>query len=210
MRKTTLTTRLTLMAAGLLVASAHAVAQAPVASTPAGSQPAVVVSGDQVPPADYVIGSNDVLSVVFWRDETMTTDVVVRPDGKISLPLINEIEVIGLTPEELRLRVTELASKYVQDPAVSVVVKEINSRIVFITGNVGKPGTYPLMAPTTVMQLIAVAGGLNEWAKEDRIIVLRDEGGQYQRFRFNYKWVLEGKNPLQNIQLRPGDTVLVP
>ena len=206
-----LTTRLTLIAAGLLAASAQAVAQsAPAASTPAGSQPAVVVSGDQGPPADYVIGSNDVLSVVFWRDETMTTDVVVRPDGKISLPLINEVEVIGLTPEELRLKVTDLASKYVQDPEVSVVVKQINSRIVFITGNVGKPGTYPLMVPTTVMQLIAVAGGLNEWAKEDRIIALRDEGGQYERFRFNYKWVLEGKNPLQNIQLRPGDTVLVP
>lgn len=173
------------------------------------AQPRGATVGIEAPP-DYVIGPSDVLSIVFWRDESMTTEVVVRPDGKISLPLINDVHAAGLTPEKLREQVTELSSKFLQDPAVSVVVKIINSRVVFITGNVGKGGTYPLMAPTTVLQLIAMAGGLTEWARQDGIVILRNDNGKHLRFPFNYRWVLEGKNPRQNIELKPGDTILVP
>lgn len=205
---------------GLLAGLTDAIAQTAPTTPPApGTQtapppqaapPARPVPAGLTPPLDYVIGAADQLSIVFWRDETMSTDVVVRPDGKISLPLINDVDASGLTPEQLRLRITELALKFVQDPAVSVVVKQINSRQVFIMGNVGKPGPYPLGGSTTVMQLIAMAGGLTEWAKEDGIVVLRNQSGQPTRHTFNYRWVLEGKNMRQNIELRPGDTVLVP
>ena len=115
--------------------------------------------GVTVPP-EYTIGADDVLSVVFWRDKELTSDVTVRPDGKISLPLLNDVHASGLTPAQLKDRIVEESKKYVEDPNVTVVVKQINSRKVFITGEVGKPGPYPLMAPTTVMQLLVVAGGL--------------------------------------------------
>jgi polysaccharide export outer membrane protein len=161
-------------------------------------------------PADYVIGPEDQLSVVFWRDKDLSADVVVRPDGKISLPLLNDVQAGGLTPEQLRHNVTEEAKRYVEDPTASVVVRLINSRKVFVTGEVEKPGTYPLAGPTTVLQLLATAGGLKEYAGKDKIIVLRREAGREISFRFNYKQVIQQKNPAQNIELKPGDTVVVP
>src|SRR2546426_5497092 len=109
------------------------------------------------PPPDYVIGPEDQLSVVFWHDKDMSADIVVRPDGKISLPLLNEIQASGLTPEQLRQRVSAEAKRFIQDPNATVVVRQINSRKVFITGAVEKPGTFPLNGPTTVLQLIAMA-----------------------------------------------------
>ncbi len=118
------------------------------------------------------------LTVVFWRDKDMSSDVAVRPDGKISLPLLNEVQASGLTPEQLRVQVTEAASKFVEDPTVSIVVKEIHSRKVFITGMVNKPGTYPLSGPTTVVQLIAMAGGVLEYADSKHITILRTVNGR--------------------------------
>ena len=123
-------------------------------ATPPANLPAGVAA-----PADFVIGPNDVLTIVFWRDKDMSSDVQVRPDGKISLPLLNDVQAAGLTPEQLRVQITAAATRLVEDPTVSVVVKEINSRRVFITGQVAKPGTYALSGPTTVLQLIAMAGG---------------------------------------------------
>ena len=161
-------------------------------------------------PEDYVIGADDVLGVLFWRDASLSGDVVVRPDGKITLPLINEIDVAGLTTEQLRDRVTEMASRYLDSPTVTVVVREIHSRKVYITGEIAGPGTYPLSASMTVMQLIATAGGLREYANEKNIVVMRFEDGVEKLYRFNYRHVLEGKNIRQNIKLRPGDTVVVP
>ena len=163
------------------------------------------------PPANYVIGPDDVLSVVFWRDKDMTVDVVVRPDGKISLPLINDIQAGGLTPSELREVVSTLARKYVEDPSVTVVVKQINSRKLFITGQVEKPGPYPMGGPTTVVQLIAMAGGLKEFTDGKRILIMRtDKAGKQASFLFNYREVTAGKRLEQNIELHPGDTVVVP
>jgi polysaccharide biosynthesis/export protein len=161
--------------------------------------------------ANYVIGPDDVLSVLFWRDKDMTADVVVRPDGKISLPLINDIQAGGLTPSELCEAVKAVARRYVEDPSVTVVVKQINSRKLFITGQVEKPGPYPMGGPTTVLQLIATAGGLREFADGKRILIMRtDKTGKQTGRLFNYRQVTEGKNLAQNIELQPGDTVVVP
>lgn len=162
------------------------------------------------PPPDYTIGPDDVLIVLFWKDKEMSGEVTVRPDGKISLPLINEIEAAGLKPEELRVKLEEAASKFIEEPTPTIVVKQINSRKVFITGSVLKPGPYPLTAPTTVLQLIAMAGGLSEFANKEKILVLRVVNGRQVSYRFNYKEVSEQKNLHQNQELKIGDTVLVP
>jgi polysaccharide export outer membrane protein len=171
--------------------------------------PATVAASVPLPPG-YVIGAEDVLSVVFWRDKDMSADVVVRPDGKISLPLLNDVDAAGLTPDQLRDRLMKAASKYVADPNATVVVKEIHSRKVFITGNVGKAGAYPLIGEMNVLQLIALSGGLLEYADSKNIMIMRNVGGQQQSFKFNYKDVMKQKNVGQNIVLKPGDTVIVP
>ena len=179
----------------------------PVAITPpAGVTPPTGVT----PPADYVIGVEDVLTIVFWRDKDLSGDVTVRPDGMISVPLINEIRAAGLTPDQLREKLVELAAKYIADPNAVVVVKQINSRKVFITGMVNKIGAYPLTAPMTVLQLIAMAGGLQQYADEENIVVVRTERSRQTSFRFNYKEVMRRRKLEQNIWLQPGDQVLVP
>jgi polysaccharide export outer membrane protein len=159
----------------------------------------------------YVIGADDVLSIVFWRDKDMSAEeVTVRPDGKIALPLLNDIHAAGLTPGQLRDQVVEAARKFVEDPNPTVMVKEINSRKVFITGQVEKPGPYPLKGTATVLQLIATAGGLKEFVSGKNISVIRSEAGHPVVYRFNYQDVLNRENLSQNIELQPGDTVVVP
>jgi len=149
--------------------------------------------------------------VLFWREKDLSVDnIVVRPDGMITLPLINDIKAAGFTPNELRDAVTKAIGEFVETPSATVVVKQINSRKVFITGQVGKPGTYPLTGPTTVLQLIAIAGGVLDFAKENDIVIMRTEGGRTTNFRFQYKDVIKGRNLQQNILLKPGDTVVVP
>ena len=161
-------------------------------------------------PSGYVIGAEDVLSIVFWQDKDMSADVVVRPDGKISLPLLNDMQAAGFTPDELRANIIKTAAKFVQEPNTTVVVKEIHSRKVYITGMVVKGGTFPLSGAMTVMQAIALAGGLQEYADSKNIVIIRKEKGQERYFKFNYKDVLKQKNVEQNILLKPGDTVVVP
>jgi polysaccharide export outer membrane protein len=161
-------------------------------------------------PNDYVIGPEDVLTIVFWQDTELTRDVVVRPDGHISLPLLNDIRAAGLTPEQLRDKLATDAARYVEDATVTVIVKEVKSPKVFITGEVVKPGLYPLNRPTTVLQLIATAGGLQEYARSDQINVVRTEGGRTTFLPFNYKAIMRKKNLQQNVALKAGDTVVVP
>jgi polysaccharide biosynthesis/export protein len=162
-------------------------------------------------PAGYVIGPNDVLSVTFWHDKEMNADaVVVRPDGNITLPLLNDIQAAGLTPAQLRDRILTEAQRYIEDPSPTVAVKEIKSRNVFITGQVDKPGPYPLAGPMTVLQLIAMAGGLKEFADGKNIVVMRSENGRQVAYQVDYKELLKRKNLHQNIDLKPGDTVVVP
>ncbi len=183
-------------------AKTPAVAQA---SKPVAPPPAAVP-----PPPGYVIGPDDVLSILFRYDKDLTTDVTVRPDGMISLPMLSDVPAAGLTPEQLRDKVAESAKRFIEDPAVTVIVKTINSRKVFITGQVAKPGPYPLSAPTTVLQLIAMAGGLSEFADEKNVTIMRTENGKPVSYPFNYKDVTKRKNLKQNIELKPGDTVIVP
>ena len=185
----------------------------PAPATPAKPAPvpaAPAVPTGVMPPPDYVIGTDDVLVVVYWRDKDMSGEVTVRPDGKITLPLVNDIVAAGLTPAQLRDRITEASLRYIEEPNVTVVVRQINSLKVFITGEIGRPGPYPLMAPTTVLQLIALAGGLREYADGKKIVILRTISGKPTGFAFNYKEVVSRKNLRQNIELKPGDTVVVP
>ena len=178
--------------------------QPPQTATAAHAAPAVVL------PPGYIIGVDDVLGILFWRDKDMTGDVTVRPDGKITMPLLNEVQAAGLTPEQLRGVITEGAARYVADPNVTIVVRQINSRKVFLVGQVQKPGPYPLTGPTTVLQLISLAGGLLDYADEKNILVMRTENSREMALRFNYKEVLKGRNLKQNVELKPGDTVVVP
>ena len=159
----------------------------------------------------YVIGPDDVLSIVFWKDKDLSAEVTVRPDGKVSLPLLNDIMAQGRTPDQLRDALKLAAQAFVEDPNPTVMVKEIKSRRVFITGQVEKPGPYPLTSETTVLQLIAMAGGVREFADGSNITIIRKvENGRTQILPFNYRDVLKRKNLDQNVQLKPGDTVVVP
>ncbi len=174
------------------------------------SAPASIDGSAAAVPVGYRIGPDDVLTIVFWRDKDMSGDVIVRPDGKISVPLLNDIDAAGLTPEQLRERLEAGAAKLVRDPKATVVVRQVNSLKVFITGEVTKPGGYAISGRMTVLQLIAMAGGLLEYADREHIVVVRNENGAQTSFRFNYKDVSQQKHVNQNMELRPGDTVLVP
>jgi polysaccharide export outer membrane protein len=151
-----------------------------------------------------------VLGVLFWRDPDMSGDVTVRPDGMVTIPLLRDVKAAGLKPDELREQIQKAASQYIEDPVVTVVVRTINSRKVYITGQVARPGPYPLTTAMTVMQLIAVAGGLGEFADDKNITIMRNEGPRRRVYKFNYKDVARGKTIQQNILLLPGDTVVVP
>lgn len=179
---------------------------APVARAQA---PAPASAGADVP-ADYIIGPGDVIGVQLWREADVSGDVTVRPDGRISLPVIGEMSASGLRPETLQEQIQTAAGKFFTDPTVTVVVRTINSRKVFVTGRVTAPGAHPLVAPLTVMQALALSGGLTEYADAKSITVIRTENGKSRTFKFNYKDVSKGRGLDQNISLRPGDTIVVP
>jgi polysaccharide biosynthesis/export protein len=176
------------------------------ATGPAPAQGPSVASTGISAPTDFVIGPDDVLGVVFWRDADMTGDVTVRPDGMITLPLLRDIKAAGLTPDQLREQIQKAASTLIEDPNVSVVVRQINSRNVFIVGQVMRPGGFPVSGQMTVVQLIANAGGLTEFA-DGKAVITRP--GVAKPFEFNYNDVSKGKKLEQNIVLKPGDTVMV-
>ena len=189
----------------------------PPATKPPATKPAVpgakgpAVAGPVVPTEPgFTIGPEDVLGILVWRDQEMSGDVTVRSDGMISLPLIRDVKAAGLTPGDLADSIQKAVREFVTDASVTVVVRQMNSRKVFITGEVARPGAYPLVSSMTVMQLIAVAGGLNEFAEAKSISVMRVEAGKTRTFPFDYKNVASGRKPEQNIVLKPGDTVVVP
>lgn len=202
-----------------LVASANAQAKPPATTQkpaapatqarPPANAPAAKAAEVAVP-TDFVIGPEDVLGVVFWRETEISGDYTVRPDGMITLPLIGDTKASGLRPEALKEIISKSAGKYLNEVNVTVVVRQMNSRKVFITGNVANPGPYPLTGPRTVMQLISEAGGLTEYAKQGDIRIIREQANTTRSFKFNYKDVSKGKNLQQNIQLLPLDTVVVP
>jgi polysaccharide export outer membrane protein len=160
-------------------------------------------------PTDYVIGVEDLLSVVFWKEKDLSAEVVVRPDGKISLPMLNDVPAVGLTPETLAKVIEQAATKYVRDPGATVIVKEVRSRKIHVIGEVAKPGPFTLGNEMTVLQAIGEAGGFLEHADKGDVVIVRKDGDGEKRFKFNYNEVLRGKNTEQNIKLQPGDTILV-
>jgi polysaccharide export outer membrane protein len=156
----------------------------------------------------YRIGVGDVLHIAVWEEPQLTETAVVRPDGKISMLLVSELNVAGMTPEAAQQALTEQLSKFVHKPRVTVTVQEIHSRMVFITGEVQRPGAYPLTDTMNVVQLVARSGGLTDFAKQKKVYVLR--AANSTRVNVNYERVLKGQAPEQNVQLAPGDTVVVP
>ncbi len=170
--------------------------------------PEVQGSGPQVP-AEYVIGPDDTLHISVWKEPDLTATLPVRPDGKISLPLLNDVPAAGLTPMQLKDSITEKLKKYIADPRVTVVVTAMNSRRFFVTGEVVHSGPMPLLPNMTVLQALSAAG-FNQFANVKGIYLLRTENGRQVKLAFNYKEVVKGNHPEQNIMLKPGDTVVVP
>jgi polysaccharide export outer membrane protein len=171
-----------------------------------GEKPATSSNPD-APGSSYVIGPEDQLLVRVWREPELSGQVSVRPDGKITIQLLNEVQAAGLTPEQLAAKIREgLSATYMKDPQVTVEVKQIQSKKFVLIGEVNKPGPYPLLTPTTVFEAIGLAGGFREFAKQNKISIMR----KGQRIPFNYKDFVKGKKPEQNILLENGDTIIVP
>jgi polysaccharide export outer membrane protein len=171
----------------------------------------VVARAEQDPPNAYAIGIGDVLEISVWKNPELTTTVPVRPDGRISVPLLGDVQAAGMTPLALKQALTDGYKEYVTAPGVSVVVKEIHSRKIYVTGEVAHPGTFDLEPRTKLMQALALAGGLTPYAK-GQVVVLRDgrDGRQEKRYEVDIKAIVKGKRPQDNLLLIPGDTLIVP
>jgi polysaccharide export outer membrane protein len=159
---------------------------------------------------EYRIGPQDLVRIDVWKEPDISRTIPVRPDGKISLPLMNDVQAAGLTAMELAGSIREGLSKYITSPQVTVTVTEINSRRVYVTGEVMRPGAQPLLPNMTALQALTSAGGFTQFAKTKSIYILRNEDGKQVKHPFNYKAVLDGKHPEDNIQLQPGDVFVVP
>jgi polysaccharide biosynthesis/export protein len=159
---------------------------------------------------EYTIGEQDVLYIDVWQEKELSGDVVVRPDGKITVPLVNELYVVGMTPPQLQKILEEKLKPFLTVPQVTVVVRSISSRQVYVIGQVARRGAFPINSTTTILQLLAQAGGPSDFAKRKKIYILRNVNGKQVKYRFNYDEVIQGKDSKQNIVLEPGDTVVVP
>jgi len=174
-----------------------------------GQAAATAAQGAGNDPA-YVIGAQDVLKIDVWKEEQLTRTVPVRPDGKITLPLLNDVQAAGLTPMELAGVISGQLKKFINDPQVTVSVTEINSRRVYVSGEVTKAGAYALLPHMTVLQALSSSGGFTQFARVKNIYVLRTENGKQTKLPFNYKQAISGKSDAQNIELQPGDVIVVP
>jgi polysaccharide biosynthesis/export protein len=157
----------------------------------------------------YVIGPQDVLHIAVWKENDLTATLPVRPDGKISLPLLNDVQAAGLTPKQLADSVTEKLKKYIADPRVTVVVTEINSKRIYLVGEVLHAGATPMLPNMTVLQALSSAG-LNQFANTKSIYVLRTVNGKQEKLPVNYRKLVKGERIEQNYVLQPGDTIVVP
>jgi polysaccharide biosynthesis/export protein len=177
----------------------------------ASTKGAVVVPAAPVTvPSDYVIGAEDMLQISVWKNESLSRQLPVRPDGKVSMPLLHDVQAAGLTPMQLRDKIAAALAEFMPNPEVSVTVLEVRSYRVSVLGEVQKPGVLQLKAPTTVLEAIALAGGFRDFASPSKIVIFRkDEGGQTQRLRFNYNRAV-GAGGEENVALRSGDVVVVP
>jgi len=186
-------------------------AQAKPAGTAVNSVPTTTSSPQSAATDEFVIGPGDVLAINVWKETEISRVIPVRSDGRISLPLIGELQASGQTPRQLEAEITKRLKDYVADPAVTVVVQEIHSQKINVLGMVSHPGSFPLAKPMTVVDAIATAGGFRDFAKQKDIYVLhKDASGKQVRVPVNYKDVIKGIHPEQNIELQSGDTVVVP
>ena len=168
------------------------------------SKPAATADGN------YIIVPQDVLDISVWKEPEVSRVVPVRPDGKISLPLLNDVQAAGLTPAALASQITESLKKYVTNPQVTVIITTINSQRVYLLGEVTRPGAFPMIPGMTVLQAVSSGGGFTQFARTKGIYVLRNENGKQVKYPFNYKEVISGKKPEQDITLKAGDTIVVP
>jgi polysaccharide export outer membrane protein len=192
--------------AALILIGSIALAQDAPAAAPASDK--TIAASSQTGP-EYVIGPEDVLHVAVWKEADLTATLPVRPDGKISLPLLNDVQAAGLTPQQLAASLTEKLKKYVADPHVTVVVSQINSKRIYLTGEVLHAGVMPMLPNMTVLQALSSAG-LSQFANTKRIYVLRNENGKQQKLPVNYRKLVKGEQIEQNYLLQPGDTIVVP
>jgi polysaccharide biosynthesis/export protein len=181
------------------------------------SKPAKETSKQQPGQADtaadpeYRVGPGDVLDIAVWKEpDASGAGMIVRPDGKISLPLVNELVVKDRTPIEIQQMLAEKLEPFIKSAAVTVTVREIRSKKVYIIGQIERPGTYDLTRPTSVLQMLTQAGRLLPFAKDKAIYVLRTQGESQQKLPFNYRDVLKGRKMDQNVMLQPGDTIIIP
>jgi polysaccharide export outer membrane protein len=200
------------LAALVLISSMAWAQDPPAAASPASEKSALdkTASAPSSSPAgpEYVIGPEDVLHIAVWKEADLTATLPVRPDGKISLPLLNDVQASGLTPQQLADSVTERLKKYISDPRVTVVVTAINSKRIYLVGEVSRAGATPMLPNMTVLQALSSAG-LNQFAKTKGIYVLRNENGKQQKLPVNYRNLVKG-DVRQNYVLQPGDTIVVP
>jgi polysaccharide export outer membrane protein len=161
-------------------------------------------------PSEYKIGPQDVVQIDVWKEPEITRTIPVRPDGKISLPLVNDVQAAGLTAMQLAAVIREGLTKYLTNPQVTVTVTMINSRRVYITGEVSRTGALPLLPNMTVLQALSSAGGFTPFAKMKDIYILRIENGRQTKYPFHYKDVVKGKRQEENILLQPNDVIVVP
>ncbi len=159
---------------------------------------------------NYVIGPQDVLDISVWKEAELTRVVPVRPDGKISMPLLNDVRAAGLTPNQLATQITTSLKRFVTDPQVTIIVTQINSQRVYILGEVSRTGAYPLLPDMTILQALSSAGGFTQFANRKKIYMFRVESGKQVKYPFDYKAVIEGKRPDENVTLKAGDTIVVP
>jgi len=198
-------------AVALLIVSGMALAQNAEPAQPSGnstSDAAVSAPGAQTGP-EYVIGPEDVLHIAVWKEADLTATLPVRPDGKISLPLLNDVQAAGMTPMQLADSLTEKLKKYVANPRVTVVVTAINSKRVYLTGEVSHSGATPMLPNMTVLQALSSAG-LTQFANTKKIYVLRTQNGKQEKLPVDYRKLLKGEKMDQNYLLQPGDTIVVP
>jgi len=158
----------------------------------------------------YVIGAEDILYIHVWKEETLSKTVSVRMDGKISIPLVDDIQAAGLTPLQLKEKLTEKLQDFVEAPNVTVIVMEANSFKIYFSGQVKTPGVLRLRTETSLAQAISMVGGFTDWANQSKIIIIRKEDGKEKRFTVNYKKIINGKDLESNIILKSGDTIIVP
>lgn len=176
---------------------------------PAGDRPEGVNPASKVG-KDYIIGADDVLDVSVWKEQELTRTLQVRPDGKISMPLLGDVQAAGLTPGQLAQTVSERLKKYLTAPQVTVILTQINSQRVYVIGEVTRPGAYPVLPGMTVLQAISSAGGLTQFANQKKIFVMRNENHIQTKYPFSYKEVLDGRKAEENLTVKAGDTIVVP